>query len=72
MCKKFGSVPYGHIFQQWLDCTDRNPGNDATGRPLHLSNCIELAERLSNCLDDHSEYYTKDNTDFDVENDENE
>jgi hypothetical protein len=71
MCKKFGSGPCGHIFQQWLDCTDRNPGKDAEGHSLHLTNCIELAEQLSKCLDDHSEHYTKydqDNTDLEIEN----
>eukprot|EP00984_Skeletonema_dohrnii_P001489 scaffold480_cov127-Skeletonema_dohrnii-CCMP3373.AAC.3 len=62
MCKKFGSGPCGDIFKQWLNCTDKHPGKDANGEPLHLTHCSELAEKLAKCLDTHAGYYTsKDN-----------
>ncbi|KAL3788843.1 hypothetical protein ACHAWO_008168 [Cyclotella atomus] len=74
MCKKFGSGPCGGIFKRWLDCTDQHPGKDADGQPLHLSKCFEFARKLSKCLDDNSDYYTKydekrksDESDEDVE-----
>lgn len=57
MCKKFGSGPCGGIFKRWLDCTDRNPGKDADGQPMHLSKCTEFAIKLSKCLDDHADFY---------------
>ena len=59
MCKKFGSGPCGDVFKRWLDCTDQYPGKDSDGQPLHLKTCSEFAVKLSKCLDEHSEYYTK-------------
>jgi len=62
MCKKFGSGPCGDIFKRWLNCTDKHPGKDANGEPLHLTHCSDLAEKLAKCLDTHADYYTsKDN-----------
>lgn len=62
MCKKFGSGPCGDTFKQWLDCTDNHPGKDANGEPLHLTHCMDLAEKLGACLDTHADHYTsKDN-----------
>jgi hypothetical protein len=62
MCKKFGSGPCGDIFKQWLKCTDKHPGKDAAGEPLHLTHCLDFAEKLGECLDTHSVHYSsKDN-----------
>eukprot|EP00571_Detonula_confervacea_P004801 CAMPEP_0172317570 /NCGR_PEP_ID=MMETSP1058-20130122/32021_1 /TAXON_ID=83371 /ORGANISM="Detonula confervacea, Strain CCMP 353" /LENGTH=263 /DNA_ID=CAMNT_0013032161 /DNA_START=244 /DNA_END=1035 /DNA_ORIENTATION=- len=58
LCKKFGSGPCGEIFKQWLACTDKHPGKDASGEPIHLSKCTDLAENLAECLDENTEYYT--------------
>ena len=52
MCKKF------------VDCTDENPENDADGEPMHISQCLDFATKLSECLDDHQEYYIR----YDEEN----
>lgn len=57
LCKKFGSGPCGEVFKLWLSCTDRNPGNDANGEPLHLTACEELAVELGACLETNKEYY---------------
>jgi hypothetical protein len=59
MCKKFGSGPCGDTFKRWLACTDQHPGKDAKGEPVHITKCLDFAEKLSECLDKHSEYYTK-------------
>lgn len=59
LCKKFGSGPCGETFKRWLACTDDHPGKDASGEPLHLSKCSDLAEHLAKCLDENSEYYEK-------------
>lgn len=64
MCKKFGSGPCGDVFRRWLDCTDENPENDADGEPMHISQCLDFATKLSECLDDHQEYYIR----YDEEN----
>lgn len=62
MCKKFGSGPCGEIFKRWLNCTDKYPGKDLAGEPLHLTKCKDLAEELGKCLDDHADHYSsKDN-----------
>lgn len=62
MCKKFGSGPCGDTFKRWLNCTDKHPGKDANGEPLHLTHCMDLAEKLGECLDTHADHYTsKDN-----------
>ena len=62
MCKKFGSGPCGVIFKRWLNCTDEYPGKDSAGEPLHLTKCIDLAEELGKCLDNHADHYSsKDN-----------
>ncbi len=58
MCKKFGSGPCGDIFKTWLDCTDKHPGKGANGEPLHLTKCLDLAEKLGECLDTHADHYT--------------
>jgi hypothetical protein len=58
MCKKFGSGPCGDIFKQWLNCTDKHPGKDAAGEPLHLTHCLEFAEKLGECLDTHADHYS--------------
>lgn len=56
MCKKFGSGPCGDTFKRWLHCTDKHPGKDvATGEPLHLTHCLEFAEKLGECLDTHAD-----------------
>ena len=57
MCKKFGSGPCGELFKLWLACTDKHPGKDASGEPLHLNKCSDFAENLAECLDANSEYY---------------
>jgi hypothetical protein len=62
MCKKFSRGPCGDIFKRWLDCTDQNPGKDTNGAPMHLSKCSEFAEKLAKCLEEHSDYYEKDET----------
>lgn len=64
MCKKFSKGPCGNIFKQWLACTDKYPGKDASGEPLHLNKCSYYAETLAKCLDSNTDYYTKedDNT----------
>lgn len=62
MCKKFGSGPCGDTFKRWLNCTDKHPGKDTNGEPLHLTHCMDLAEKLGECLDTHADHYTsKDN-----------
>lgn len=62
MCKKFGSGPCGEIFKRWLQCTDKYPGKDSDDEPLHLTKCIDLAEELGDCLDNHANHYSsKDN-----------
>lgn len=73
MCKKFGSGPCGDVFKRWLDCTDDNPGNDDNGEPMHLSQCSDLAAKLSKCLDDHQEYYIRydDENKHEISKDEN-
>ncbi|KAL7448920.1 hypothetical protein ACHAWC_002039 [Mediolabrus comicus] len=58
MCKKFGSGPCGEIFKRWLNCTDKYPGKDSAGEPLHLTKCIDLAEELGSCLDNHADHYS--------------
>ena len=63
LCKKFGSGPCGEVFKRWLACTDKHPGKDASGEPLHLSKCSDFAEKLAECLDVNSEYYTKNDHD---------
>lgn len=60
LCKKFGSGPCGEVFKRWLTCTDKNPGKDASGEPLHLTKCSDFAETLAECLEENSEYYSKD------------
>ncbi len=66
MCKKFGTGPCGEIFKRWLNCTDKYPGKDLAGEPLHLTKCIDLAEKLGSCLDDHADHYSsKDNEEED-------
>src|SRR5210317_2080492 len=66
MCKKFGSGPCGEIFKRWLNCTGKYPGNDSAGEPLHLTKCIDLAEKLGSCLDNHADHYSsKDNEEED-------
>jgi len=59
MCKKFSKGPCGNIFKQWLACTDKYPGKDANGEPLHLNKCSDYAETLAECLDSNTDYYTK-------------
>ena len=59
MCKKFSIGPCGNIFKQWLACTDKYPGKDANGEPLHLNKCSDYAETLAKCLDSNTDYYTK-------------
>lgn len=60
LCKKFGKGPCGEAFKRWLACTDRHPGKEAGGEPLHLSKCSDFAEKLAECLDaNHSEYYSE-------------
>ena len=59
MCKKFSKGPCGSIFKQWLSCTDKYPGKDANGEPLHLNKCSDYAETLAICLDSNTDYYTK-------------
>lgn len=58
MCKKFGSGPCGEIFKRWLNCTDEYHGKDLAGEPLHLTKCIDLAEELGKCLDNHADHYS--------------
>ncbi|KAL3795902.1 hypothetical protein HJC23_002173 [Cyclotella cryptica] len=67
LCKKFSRGPCGDIFKRWLDCTDQHPGKDPDGAPMHLSKCSEFAENLAECLEEHSEYYEKDETKGDDE-----
>jgi len=59
MCKKFSKGPCGNIFKQWLACTDKYPGKNASGEPLHLNECSDYAETLAGCLDSNTDYYTK-------------
>ncbi len=70
LCKKFSSGPCGELFKKWLACTDVNPGKDDNGEPLHLTRCSSFAERLAECLDENSPYYSKDSED-EVEHDVN-
>eukprot|EP00986_Skeletonema_menzelii_P001742 scaffold481_cov148-Skeletonema_menzelii.AAC.8 len=70
MCKKFGSGPCGEIFKRWLDCTDKHPGKDANGEPLHLTNCLNLAEKLGECLDTHADHYTSKDNEEDIKQQE--
>ena len=69
MCKKFGSGPCGDTFKRWLKCTDEHPGKDANGEPLHLTNCLDLAEKLGACLDTHADHYSKDDEEDNKEQD---
>ena len=59
MCKKFSMGPCDDVFKMWLACTDKHPGKDARGEPLHLNKCSVLADELAKCLDENTEYYTK-------------
>lgn len=59
MCKKFSKGPCGNVFKRWLACTDEYPGKDANGEPIHLDKCSAFAESLAKCLDENTEYYTK-------------
>lgn len=67
LCKKFGSGPCGKVFQQWLSCTDANPGKDESGEPLHLTKCAIFAEKLAVCIDTNAEYYANDENDGSTE-----
>jgi len=70
MCKKFGSGPCGDIFKRWLNCTDKHPGKDANGEPLHLTHCVDLAEKLGECLDTHADHYTSKDNEEDIKQQE--
>ena len=62
MCKKFSRGPCGMIFQRWLACTDCHTGkvDYSTGEPLHLSKCADYAVELAECLEENTDYYSKD------------
>ena len=63
MCKKFSKGPCGDVFKRWLACTEKYEGQDAlNGEPLHLDKCSTFAESLAKCLDENTEYYTKEDT----------
>ena len=63
MCKKFSKGPCGDVFKRWLACTDEWTGKYAlNGEPLHLDKCSTFAESLAKCLDENTEYYTKEDT----------
>lgn len=71
MCKKFSRGPCGNIFQRWLVCTDCHTGkvNSSTGEPLHLSKCADFAVELAECLEENTDYYTKDENEEEIVDD---
>ena len=59
ICRKYSKGPCGHLFTEWMACTDANPGKDeTTGEELHLTKCSALAEKLAECLGEHAEEYS--------------
>lgn len=59
ICRKYSKGPCGHLFTEWMACTDANPGKDeTTGEEMHLTKCSALAEKLAECLGEHAEEYS--------------
>ena len=58
ICAKYSKGPCGELFQNWLQCTDDNPGtNESTGKELHVVKCMHLVTPLAECLNEHQKYY---------------
>lgn len=51
LCKKYSKGPCGELFKKWLECLDKNEGNEI--------NCDVLMAPLDKCLKKNEAYYDK-------------